>query len=81
MRTCVEVPGNLTRALGITGAQNRAAAESRAAAHRGPRASRGALPVAWSPRIGIRVGTDRPWRAYVPGTRRCRGDLGRQARG
>jgi 3-methyladenine DNA glycosylase Mpg len=24
-------------------------------------------PVAWSSRIGIRVGTDRAWRAYVQG--------------
>jgi DNA-3-methyladenine glycosylase len=23
--------------------------------------------VAWGPRIGIRVGTDRPWRAYIKG--------------
>jgi DNA-3-methyladenine glycosylase len=22
-------------------------------------------PIAWGPRIGIRVGTDRPWRAWV----------------
>jgi len=60
-------PGNLTRALGITGAQNQATLSHgplRIEARARPAA---ALPVAWSPRIGIRVGTDRPWRAYVPG--------------
>jgi DNA-3-methyladenine glycosylase len=60
-------PGNLTRALGITGAQNRGSL------HEGPlrieRAARRArsLSVAWSPRIGIRVGVEPLWRAYVPG--------------
>jgi 3-methyladenine DNA glycosylase Mpg len=24
-------------------------------------------PIAWSSRVGIRVGTERPWRAYVAG--------------
>jgi DNA-3-methyladenine glycosylase len=24
-------------------------------------------PIVWGPRIGIRVGTERPWRAYVEG--------------
>lgn len=60
-------PGNLTTALGITLAQN-----SRAL-------TRGPLVVAdcggpvreivWGPRIGIRVATDRPWRAIVAGSR------------
>lgn len=60
-------PGNLTRALAITGAQNRAPLDG------GPlrieRAARRSshLPIAWSPRIGIRVGQDTPWRAYVKG--------------
>lgn len=58
-------PGNLTRALGITGDQNRLPLTD------GPLRiePRDTLvpPIAWSPRIGIRVGTDRPWRAYVPG--------------
>ncbi len=34
-----------------------------------PMAARG-MPVgdiAWGPRIGIRVGTDRPWRAWIAG--------------
>jgi DNA-3-methyladenine glycosylase len=57
-------PGNLTKAMGITGAQNR---EDLC----GPNLyieDRG-LPVAheiaWGPRIGITVGTEREWRAYV----------------
>lgn len=59
-------PGNLTAALGITLAQNQRPL------------TRGALviedrglpagPVLWGPRIGIRVGTDRPWRAVVAGS-------------
>lgn len=57
-------PGNLTVAMGITQAQNR---EDLC----GPRLyieDRG-LPapkeISWGPRIGIRVGTERPWRGYV----------------
>jgi DNA-3-methyladenine glycosylase len=57
-------PGNLTTAMGITGAQNR---EDLC----GPRLyieDRG-LPapreISWGPRIGITVGTERAWRAYV----------------
>jgi DNA-3-methyladenine glycosylase len=59
-------PGNVTMAMGITLADNcadllgsRLFIEPR----RGDRRD-----VAWGPRIGIRVGTDRPWRAYVPGS-------------
>jgi DNA-3-methyladenine glycosylase len=60
-------PGNLTRALGITGAQNQATLSA------GPLRIEAAarpsvlLPVAWSSRVGIRVGQERRWRAYVPG--------------
>jgi DNA-3-methyladenine glycosylase len=61
-------PGNLTMAMGITLAQNQTDLcgdvlfiedldERRMRA--------GAL--AWGPRIGIRVGTDRPWRVYLEG--------------
>jgi DNA-3-methyladenine glycosylase len=60
-------PGNLTRALAITGAQNRAPLDGgplRIERAPGPTPR---LPVAWSPRIGIRVGVDKRWRAYVPG--------------
>jgi DNA-3-methyladenine glycosylase len=56
-------PGNLTTALGITLAQN-AQPLTRGALvieDRGDRVSR----VVWGPRIGIRVGTDRLWRALV----------------
>ena len=60
-------PGNLTRALGITGAQNREPLfDGTLRIERAPRRA-AVLPVAWSPRIGIRVGTEHPWRAYVPG--------------
>ena len=56
-------PGNLTMAMGITLAENRMDltgnrlfVESRRSRPRG---------VVWGPRIGIRVGTEQPWRAYV----------------
>jgi DNA-3-methyladenine glycosylase len=58
-------PGNLTRALGITLAQNRAdLCRSQLFLE-----DRGLRPqeIAWSSRIGINVGTDRLWRAYVAG--------------
>ncbi len=58
-------PGNLTRAMGITLRDNRADLC-------GDRLSvedRGRLPgsLAWSPRIGISVGADRPWRCFALG--------------
>ncbi|MGH9257075.1 MAG: DNA-3-methyladenine glycosylase [Vicinamibacterales bacterium] len=58
-------PGNLTRALGITLAENqldlvsgRLFIEDRGFTVDG---------VAWGPRIGIRVGTERPWRCWIDG--------------
>lgn len=61
-------PGNLTRALAITGAQNRAPLTTGALRIERPATRLSALgPIAWSPRIGIRVGTDHLWRAYVVG--------------
>ena len=56
-------PGNLTRALGITLTNNlldlvssRLVIEDRGFA---------AGDVSWDPRIGIRVGTERPWRCWI----------------
>jgi DNA-3-methyladenine glycosylase len=56
-------PGNLTMAMGITLAENRLDLE-------GDRLyiEDRDIPIearAWGPRIGIRVGTERPWRAWV----------------
>ena len=58
-------PGNLTKALGISLKQNQVQLT-------GPALSIedwGVRPgeVVWGPRIGIRVGTDRPWRCWVAG--------------
>ncbi len=57
-------PANLAQALGVALAQNGASLTSSPLriVDRGRRVG----PVAWSSRIGIRVGVDRPWRAYVP---------------
>lgn len=56
-------PGNLTMAMGITLADNRAdlAGARLFIEDRGLRAA----PIAWGPRIGITVGTEHPWRVYV----------------
>jgi DNA-3-methyladenine glycosylase len=58
-------PGNLTRALGITLSANlfdltadRLSIEDRGVAVR---------EVSWGPRIGIRVGVEKPWRCWVAG--------------
>jgi DNA-3-methyladenine glycosylase len=58
-------PGNLTQALGITLAENRLDLTS----SRLTIEDRGVVPphVAWGPRIGIRHGTDRPWRCWIAG--------------
>jgi len=58
-------PGNLTMAMAITLLENQLDLS-------GARLfveDRGERPeaIAWGPRIGIRVGTERPWRAWVPG--------------
>jgi DNA-3-methyladenine glycosylase len=59
-------PGNLTQALGITLAQNtlRLTKPPLTIEDRGDRVER----VMWGPRIGIRVGTERPWRCTVAGS-------------
>ena len=58
-------PGNLTRALGIDLALNRADLAGRVVWVEDVGATRG--PLSWGPRIGIRVGLDRPWRVWVAG--------------
>jgi DNA-3-methyladenine glycosylase len=66
-------PGNLTKALGITLAENRLhlCSEPGQSQHtaklyiedRGFSVSK----VSWGPRIGIRVAVDRPWRCWIAG--------------
>jgi DNA-3-methyladenine glycosylase len=59
-------PGNLSIALGITLAQNRLPLTRGALVieDRGAAVS----DIVWGPRIGIRVGVERPWRAFVAGS-------------
>jgi DNA-3-methyladenine glycosylase len=64
-------PGNLSKALGITLQENRLDVTCSAL-----RIEHWGLPSgerAWSPRIGIRVGTDRVWRCYETGCRAVSG--------
>jgi DNA-3-methyladenine glycosylase len=56
-------PGRLTQALGITLQQNRL--DLSGSPLRIEDRGLDAGPVSWSPRIGIRVGIDRPWRCAV----------------
>lgn len=58
-------PGNLTRALGITLAENQLdlMASRLVIEERGYTAGR----VAWGPRVGIRVGAEKPWRCWIAG--------------
>jgi DNA-3-methyladenine glycosylase len=58
-------PGNLTRALGIDLRQNRLDLTGSTLFVEDVGATYG--PIAWSPRVGIRVGVERPWRAFVSG--------------
>jgi DNA-3-methyladenine glycosylase len=58
-------PGNLTKALGISLAQNRSALTEPPLSIEDWGVP--ARDVVWGTRIGIRVGTDRPWRCWVPG--------------
>jgi DNA-3-methyladenine glycosylase len=57
-------PGNLTVAMGITLADNRADLAGDRLFLEDRRIEAG--EIAWGPRVGITVGTDRPWRAYLP---------------
>ena len=58
-------PGNLTMALGITLGENRLdlLGERLFVEDRG----RTVGDVSWGPRVGIRVGVEHPWRAWVSG--------------
>jgi DNA-3-methyladenine glycosylase len=58
-------PGNLTRAMGIRLADNRAdlCGTRLYLEDRGLEVG----PIAWGPRVGISAGTDRPWRCHVAG--------------
>lgn len=60
-------PGNLTKALGITIAENRLdlCSSQLCIEDRGHRVDQ----VTWGTRIGIRVGVDRPWRCWIEGNR------------
>jgi DNA-3-methyladenine glycosylase len=58
-------PGNLTKALGITLTDNLLDLTSSRLYIEDRRLPRGT--VSWGPRIGIRVGVDRPWRYWVAG--------------
>lgn len=59
-------PGNLTVAMGIVLSDNRSDLVRGDALFL---EDRGIVPgaVSWGPRIGIRVGTERPWRAWIAG--------------
>jgi DNA-3-methyladenine glycosylase len=56
-------PGNLTRALGITLGDNLLDLTSSTLTIEDRGLARGR--VAWGPRIGIRVGVDKPWRCWI----------------
>jgi DNA-3-methyladenine glycosylase len=58
-------PGNLTMAMGITLADNRLdlLGDRLYVEERGIRVG----AIAWGSRVGIRVGTEKPWRAWVAG--------------
>jgi DNA-3-methyladenine glycosylase len=58
-------PGNLTMAMGITLAENRVDLLGRRLFVEDRGIDLG--PIAWGPRIGIRVGTETPWRAWIAG--------------
>jgi DNA-3-methyladenine glycosylase len=58
-------PGNLTMAMGITLEENRLDLSGTRLfiEDAGPLAGQ----IMWGPRVGIRVGTERPWRAWIAG--------------
>lgn len=68
-------PGNLTRALGITLAENRAdlCGDRLYIEDRGYRPT----AVVWGPRVGIRVAVERPWRCWIATNRSVSGGRSR----
>jgi DNA-3-methyladenine glycosylase len=60
-------PGNLTAAMGITDAHNRAPLYRRPLTIEDRGLNLG--PISWGPRIGITKGIEHPWRAWVRGNR------------
>ena len=58
-------PGNLTMAMGITLAENRLDLLGARLFVEDRKIATG--DIAWGPRIGIRVGTETPWRAWIAG--------------
>ena len=68
-------PGNLTIAMGITLAENQCDLVGGRLFIEDDRIAVG--PIRWGPRIGINVGTDRPWRAHVEGHRAVSGKRAR----
>jgi DNA-3-methyladenine glycosylase len=58
-------PGNLTMAMGITLAENRVDLIGDRLFVEDRRMAAG--PIVWGSRIGIRVGTETPWRAWIAG--------------
>ena len=60
-------PGNLTMAMGITLAENRLDLTEDRLYVEDRQVAVGTI--LWGPRIGIRVGTERPWRAWLEGNR------------
>jgi len=61
-------PGSLTRAMGITLADNLADLSGRRLYLEDRGGGPPAALIAWTPRIGISGGTDRLWRCYVKGS-------------
>jgi DNA-3-methyladenine glycosylase len=67
-------PGNLTKALGISLAQNRADLTGATLSIEDWGLVAGAET--WGPRIGIRVGAERPWRCWIAGNPSVSGPRG-----
>jgi DNA-3-methyladenine glycosylase len=72
-------PGSLTRAMGITLAENRAdlCAEQLYVVDRGIAVGE----IGWSARIGISAGTDRPWRCFAVSSRAVSGQRSPRSQG